>query len=114
MNGNPVIATQLQEHETQYHNQGIDLVRHESFQYQPYLNCEEHTLMQWTGEGANNHYYLVDQSNYLRWSDAKSEAEKKGGYLATLTSQEEMDFVINQVQYQRESWIGGSRDDQGN
>ena len=31
-----------------------------------------------------------------------------------MTSQEEMDFVINQVQYQRESWIGGSRDDQGN
>jgi hypothetical protein len=42
---------------------------------------------------ANGHAYLVVCNGSTNWSVARDAAQKAGGYLATLTSQEENDFV---------------------
>ena len=47
------------------------------------------------GDGGNNHYYdVVAMPNGISWEDASLDAEAQGGYLATLTSSEENDFVV--------------------
>ena len=52
-------------------------------------------------EGAvefNGHYYhIFDMDNIKTWSDAKTFCESQGGYLATITSQEENDFLYNYI-----------------
>ncbi len=54
----------------------------------------------------NQHYYQrID--THMTWHDAKTYAEGLGGYLATLTSQEENDFVWNNIGYVK-SWLGGT------
>ena len=51
--------------------------------------------IQWTvAEGGNGHFYeAVDLGIEVSWDDAKSAAEAAGGYLATITSAEEDDWV---------------------
>jgi len=55
--------------------------------------------VQWKVEdGGNGHYYeVVSVPGGISWTDAKAAAELGGGYLATITSQEENDFVYSLV-----------------
>ena len=65
------------------------------------LICERSSaaLLQWsTVTGGNGHYYeAVLVPERISWADAKTNAEIKGGYLATITSPEENAFVFNLV-----------------
>ena len=57
------------------------------------------TLVQWTtGAGGNSHYYqLVVVPGGITWTSANSAAQAAGGYLATLTSSAENDFVYTNL-----------------
>jgi len=64
----------------------------------PFANA----AIQWrTADGGNEHYYEGIAVGYegiavggsISWGDAKIAAENSGGYLVTLTSQDESDFV---------------------
>lgn len=64
-------------------------------------------------EGAeefNGHYYkVVNESLY--WSEAREKCEEEGGYLATITSQEEQNFVADLIEVKGEKknyWLGGT------
>ena len=49
-------------------------------------------------DGGNGHIYeVVSVPEGIVWTDAKDLAEPTGGYLATITSQEENDFVFNLI-----------------
>ena len=52
----------------------------------------------------NDHLYERININ-LNWHDAKTYCENIGGYLATLTSKEENDFVYNNL---GNGWLGGT------
>jgi hypothetical protein len=53
--------------------------------------------VQWTaGTGANGHFYDVILSN-ITWTEASLAAVGAGGYLATITSQEEQAFIATLV-----------------
>lgn len=57
------------------------------------------------------HYYEYIASAQISWTDAKTAAEARSlsgmqGYLATITSQEENDFISSKIQ--GEAWIGAS------
>jgi len=61
-------------------------------------------------QGPNGHYYDVS-TNITDWSTAKTNAENSKyygmtGYLATITSQSENDFVAQKLK--TDSWMGGS------
>ena len=47
----------------------------------------------------NDHYYYVYR-DALSWKNAKELCEKRGGYLAVITSQEENDFLYEYIQSQ--------------
>ena len=80
------------------------------------------TPVQWsTDEGGNGHLYeaVVDEPG-ISWTQARDAAELAGGYLVTLTSQEENDFVFGLVDDDiywyhginlRGPWIGGFQPD---
>jgi len=57
----------------------------------------------------NGHYYeRID--NQMTWSEAKTYCQSKGGYLATITSQDENDFIYQFI-YQNSDdiyWLGGT------
>ena len=59
----------------------------------------EATLVQWSvDEGGNGHFYeAFSVSGGITWTEANIAATSKGGYLATITSQAENDFVFNLV-----------------
>jgi hypothetical protein len=65
------------------------------------LICEKSsaTLVQWSAvNGGNGHYYeVVLVPERISWTNAKTNAELKGGYLATITSVEENVFVFSLV-----------------
>ena len=69
--------------------------------------------IQWTVEsGGNGHYYelrggTVPDSEDRTWEDAKDEAISLGGYLATITSQAEADFIRTNFDNISNTWIGG-------
>lgn len=53
--------------------------------------------VQWSG---NNHWYeAVYVENGITWWDAKKEAEKRGGYLATSTSSDENEFIYSLIDF---------------
>jgi hypothetical protein len=64
-------------------------------------------LVQWrTEDGGNGHFYeavLIGASG-ISWTDAESAAEAKGGYLATITSAAENDFVYSLVSGNDDFW----------
>ena len=72
------------------------------------------TLVTWSGNG---HSYEVVTDDPLNWEDAKTAAENRllmgeSGYLATITSQEEQDFIQSYVLTQSSddsshAWLGG-------
>lgn len=69
-------------------------------------------FVQWRVEdGGNGHWYkLVIQA--MTWDEAKVEAEKLGGYLATITSAEESAFLEAHVPIRGGDYIGiGGRQD---
>lgn len=61
----------------------------------------------WSGNG---HYYeYTDVGGVLFWDDAKVFAEAKGGYLATVTSVEEDDWIWDNIAHGQflHAWLGG-------
>ncbi len=67
--------------------------------------------VQWSGNG---HFYdIVSAPGTISWEDANSAATAAGGYLATITSQAENDFVFglvnNAIYWDGSSgpWLGG-------
>ena len=63
-----------------------------------------------TAQKFNGHYYkLVNDSMY--WSDANAACESQNGHLATITSQEEQDFIVGLIESEGTKynyWLGGS------
>ena len=62
------------------------------------------TLVEWlVSEGGNGHFYeAIAVPEGISWTDASEAANLKGGYLVTITSQAENDFVhdlINDAMY---------------
>jgi hypothetical protein len=67
------------------------------------------TPIQWTIEsGGSGHYYEVFSApGGISWVDAQADAVSRGGYLATITSSAENDFVFDLVDVST-YWIVGS------
>ncbi len=64
--------------------------------------------------GGNGHYYETVAAN-LSWTDAKAAAEARGGYLATITSEEENNFVFSLTTPEPYGpWLGGYQTDKLN
>jgi len=64
----------------------------------------------WADNG--NTYTIVKVDAPITWHEAKSDAEAAGGYLATLTSQAELDFVYDNLAYDHTYWTlnhGGNK-----
>ena len=63
--------------------------------------------VQWSiSEGGNGHTYeVVVVPEGITWIDANSLAEQKGGHLATITSQDENDFIFSLIN-DRQYWNG--------
>lgn len=58
----------------------------------------------------NGHYYdYINIGGTLFWENAKADAESKGGYLATVTSVEEDDWIWVNVAHEQyiHAWLGG-------
>ena len=87
--------------------------------------CANAESVQWSvADGGNGHWYeTVVVSGGISWTDAKNAAMSTGGYLATITSEAENDFVfglIEDAQYWNSSplqtpawhgpWLGGYKD----
>lgn len=63
-------------------------------------------VFQWAeAEGGNNHYYIV--TPVVRWITAEEAAVMLGGHLASITSQEEQDFVNGTILAENEFFSGG-------
>ena len=74
------------------------------------------TPIQWdSGAGANSHWYdIVLLEPVLDWEVAAAEAVTKGGYLASITSEEENTFVAGLLAADRDParyWLGGYQSD---
>ncbi|MBI2844221.1 MAG: PEP-CTERM sorting domain-containing protein [Armatimonadetes bacterium] len=77
------------------------------------------TPVEWSAAiGGNGHWYeAVLISEGITWLDSKLAAEQSGGYLATLTSEAENNFVFSLVKdmpefwwWQGGPWMGGYQD----
>lgn len=72
-------------------------------------------LTQWSVEdGGNGHFYeVILESSGLTWDKANLAAQSRGGYLATIISEQENTFVFNLINDPvywngpRGPWIGG-------
>ena len=66
--------------------------------------------------GSKRVYYDVINHSYMRidtkknWYEAKKYCEKMGGYLATITSKGENDFIFNTLikRSRKSCWLGGT------
>lgn len=58
-------------------------------------------------------FYKIEEVT-VPWSGAKAACESKGGHLATITSQEEQEFIQSLNANNLCLWIGGHRDTDGN
>ena len=77
----------------------------------PALSASSLPLTRWeSASGGNDHYYQVFfDANHIPWSDAYDHAQAQGGYLATIFSAEENEFIkalTLTVDGYLESWIG--------
>jgi hypothetical protein len=70
------------------------------------ISFAQSPLLTWNGNG--HAYQRFDTG--MTWSEARTFCEGRGGYLATLTSQEENDFVYNQLSSGAGewTWLGGT------
>jgi hypothetical protein len=65
-------------------------------------------LIQWSvTDGGNDHYYEVIIEPGINWFEAKAEAERRGGYLVTIRSQAENDFLFDTFLRNSSYWILG-------
>ena len=66
-------------------------------------------LVEWPiVQGGNGHFYeLVPAAGGITWGNANTAATNSGGYLATITSAEENDFVFNLADQYPIAWYGG-------
>jgi len=82
-------------------------------------NVSKATPVQWTiGEGGNDHWYeAICVPGGISWTDARDSAPSilPGGYLASITSEEENRFVLSMIgddKYwsdgERGPWLGGT------
>ncbi|MBI2844077.1 MAG: hypothetical protein HYX78_11815 [Armatimonadetes bacterium] len=64
------------------------------------------TAAQWSiAAGGNGHWYeAIPIPEGITWPDSKAVAEQSGGYLATITSEAENDFVFSLVKDRPEFW----------
>lgn len=58
-------------------------------------------------------FYKIEEST-VPWSGAKAACESKGGHLATITSQDEQEFIQSLNADNLRLWIGGHQDADGN
>jgi hypothetical protein len=79
-----------------------------------FVSMSEAVIVQWIAPGGNGHFYEpISVPGGISWTDASEAANLKGGYLVTITSQAENDFVhglINDAMYwdgPSGPWIGG-------
>jgi len=63
-------------------------------------------IVQWKVEdGGNGHWYEpVSLSSPILWTEAREAAVDAGGYLCTITSEEENNFVFNLISGMSEMW----------
>lgn len=76
---------------------------------EPILLMNKNTNIPSTAVEFNGHYYQVyDES--MTWTEAKKYCESLGGHLATITSQEEQQFIESQLVNGQKScyWLGGT------
>lgn len=61
----------------------------------------------------NSCYKVIDES--MTWTEAKAYCEEQGGHLATITSQEEQDFLTELAASSSKNnlWLGGETSDEG-
>ena len=60
------------------------------------INSEYESLVPNNAVEFNNHYYYIYETDAVKtWEEAKQYCEEQGGYLATITSQEEDEFVYS-------------------
>ena len=66
-------------------------------------------LVQWrVDEGGNGHFYeVVPAAGGITWENANLGAMQRGGYLATITSAEENEFVFRLADQDPTMWNGG-------
>jgi hypothetical protein len=68
--------------------------------------CHAGPIVQWIGPGSNGHYYTATDTN-LSWTGANTLAISQGGYLASVLSQAENDFLRTTFSsVLGPSWIG--------
>lgn len=69
-----------------------------------------------TAKEYNGHYYLCVNAGNIAWEEAKKRCEAKGGHLVTITSEDEMAWILRnlEVSSNDEYWIGCSMDQNGN
>ena len=85
-----------------------------------FVSTTEATIAEWSvADGGNGHLYeAIAVPEVISWTDASEAANLAGGYLATITSEAENDFVFNLIDddmywnYQHSSstigpWLGG-------
>ncbi len=61
--------------------------------------------VQWTGPGSNGHWYeTIAHGGTLVWTTASGAAGASGGYLATLTSLAEHNFVVADAKLNDAAW----------
>ena len=56
----------------------------------------------------NGYHTYIQIDGAMTWTAAKTDAESRGGYLATITSSEENDRVLASISGNRRLWLGGS------
>ncbi len=67
--------------------------------------------VQWrVQDGGNGHWYQLVLDGHPSWTQAKSQAEQRGGYLATLTSEAENDFARQLPSGLSAMMLGGFQD----
>lgn len=64
----------------------------------------------WKGESGNKHCYMLFVKEPKTWMSAKRHCESLGGYLATVTSDDEQAFLTNRFQFADlevwDDWVG--------
>lgn len=64
----------------------------------------------------NGHYYMCVNIGAIDWESAKKRCEEKNGHLVTITSKDEMSWILKNldVETYHEYWIGCDMDQNGN
>ena len=77
----------------------------------PLLNSQSawSQLVEWpVAEGGNGHFYeVIPAPGGITWDNASLAATERGGYLATITSAAENEFVFNLADQDPTMWYGG-------